>query len=28
SPDRFSAAETAEYLASTVPQRNAARRRH
>lgn len=28
SPDRFGAAETAEYLASTVPQRNAARRRH
>ncbi len=28
SPDRFSAAETADYLASTVPQRNAARRRH
>ena len=28
SPDRFGAAETADYLASTVPQRNAARRRH
>lgn len=28
SPDRFGAAETAAYLASTVPQRNAARRRH
>jgi sarcosine oxidase subunit beta len=28
SPDRFAAAETADYLASTVPQRNAARRRH
>lgn len=28
SPDRFDAAQTAAYLASTVPQRNAARRRH
>jgi glycine/D-amino acid oxidase-like deaminating enzyme len=28
SPDRFAADETAAYLASTVPQRNAARRRH
>lgn len=28
SPDRFTAAETADYLASTVPQRHAARRRH
>jgi sarcosine oxidase subunit beta len=28
SPDRFAAAETAAYLSSTVPQRNAARRRH
>jgi len=28
SPDRFAAGETADYLASTVPQRNAARRRH
>ena len=28
SPDRFDAGETADYLASTVPQRNAARRRH
>ena len=28
SPDRFDAAETAEYLASTVPQKDAARRRH
>jgi sarcosine oxidase subunit beta len=28
SPDRFAAAETAAYLESTVPQRNAARRRH
>ena len=28
SPDRFSPAETAGYVASTVPQRHAARRRH
>lgn len=28
SPDRFAADETAAYIASTVPQRNAARRRH
>ena len=28
SPDRFTPAETADYLKSTVPQRNAARRRH
>lgn len=28
SPDRFDTAETAEYLASTVPQKDAARRRH
>lgn len=28
SPDRFAAAETEAYIASTVPQRNAARRRH
>ncbi|RYE10710.1 MAG: FAD-binding oxidoreductase [Hyphomicrobiales bacterium] len=28
SPDRFAADETAAYVASTVPQRNAARRRH
>ena len=28
SPDRFTAGETAAYLSSTVPQRNAARRRH
>ncbi len=28
SPDRFGAADTASYLSSTVPQRNAARRRH
>lgn len=28
SPDRFSATDTSAYLASTVPQRNAARRRH
>ncbi len=28
SPDRFAAADTVAYLASTVPQRNAARRRH
>ena len=28
SPDRFVPAEAADYLASTVPQRNAARRRH
>ncbi len=28
SPDRFGAAETVDYLASTVPQHSAARRRH
>ena len=28
SPDRFAADDTAGYIASTVPQRNAARRRH
>lgn len=28
SPDRFTPAETTDYLKSTVPQRNAARRRH
>ena len=28
SPDRFTAGETDDYLNSTVPQRNAARRRH
>ena len=28
SPDRFVAADTAAYIASTVPQRSAARRRH
>ena len=28
SPDRFAAADTAAYIASTVPQRSAARRRH
>jgi glycine/D-amino acid oxidase-like deaminating enzyme len=28
SPDRFTAAETRSYLDSTVPQRDAARRRH
>ncbi|MEQ1769560.1 MAG: FAD-binding oxidoreductase [Devosia sp.] len=28
SPDRFAAAETVAYVASTVPQRDAARRRH
>lgn len=28
SPNRFAASETADYLASTVPQRHAARRRH
>ena len=28
SPSRFSEEETKEYLATTVPQKNAARRRH